>query len=153
MVATAGSTPAVSSDGMEPTARGPVLGLDIGGTKIAAGVVDADGTVLSFARGPSNPEQGPDESLGRLFDLGRQAVADAGADIRAVGIGCGGPLDSERGVLLAPLHLSGWRDVPVTSLAGHAFDRPAFLENDATAAAAAEHRFGAGVGTRHMLYL
>jgi glucokinase len=56
-------------------------------------------------------------------------------------------------VLLAPLHLPGWRDVAVASLAEQAFDRPAFLENDATAAAAAEHRFGAGVGTRHMLYL
>ena len=149
----AGATPAVRSDGTGAALRGPVLGLDIGGTKIAAGVVDERGAVLSYVRAPSNPEQGPDESLGRLFELGQQAIAEAGVDIRAVGIGCGGPLDSERGVLIAPLHLPGWRDVAVTALAEQAFERPAFLENDATAAAAAEHRFGAGVGTRHMLYL
>jgi glucokinase len=153
MVASVGSTPAVGSDGTERPMRGPVLGLDIGGTKIAVGVVDEDGGVLSFLRAPSNPEQGPDESLVRLFELGQQAIADAGVEVRAVGIGCGGPLDSDRGLLIAPLHLPGWRNVPVTSLAEQAFDRPAFLENDATAAAAGEHRFGAGVGTRHMVYL
>src|SRR3954468_7641824 len=153
MVASVGATPAVGTGGTEPAARGPVLGLDIGGTKIAVGVVDDQGAVLSYLRAPSNPEQGPDESLRRLFELGHQAVAEAGVDIHAVGIGCGGPLDSERGVLIAPLHLPGWRSVAVTRLAEQAFGQPAFLENDATAGAAAEHRFGAGVGTHHMLYL
>src|SRR3954468_11721369 len=153
MVASVGATPAVGTGGTEPAARGPVLGLDIGGTKIAVGVVDDQGAVLSYLRAPSNPEQGPDESLRRLFELGHQAVAEAGVDIHAVGIGCGGPLDSERGLLIAPLHLPGWRNVAVTRLAEQAFRQPAFLENDATAAAAAEHRIGAGVGTRHMLYL
>ena len=146
----------------------PVLALDIGGTKLAAGVVDAAGTVHSFVAAPSEPERGPDDGLARLFELGRQAVAEAGGEIGstgmgstgmgstgigAVGIGCGGPLDSERGVLLSPLHLPGWRDVPVVELARAAFDVPAALENDATAAAAGEHRFGAGAGTRHMVYL
>jgi glucokinase len=131
----------------------PVLALDIGGTKLAAGVVDGAGVVHSFHAAPSEPERGPDHGLGRLFELGRRALADAGLPIGAVGIGCGGPLDSERGVLLAPLHLPGWRDVPVVQLASDAFARPAALENDATAAAAGEHRFGAGAGTRHMVYL
>jgi glucokinase len=133
-----------------------VLGLDIGGTKLAVGVVDAVGRVHSFLVAPSNPERGPDETLERLFELGRRAVGESGVpwkEIQAVGIGCGGPLDAERGVLLAPLHLHGWRDVPVTALAEKAFERRAVLENDATAAAAGEHRFGAGVGTKHMVYL
>jgi glucokinase len=131
----------------------PVLALDIGGTKLAAGVVDGSGHVHSFHAGPSEPERGPENGLGRLFELGRRAIADAGVDVAAVGIGCGGPLDIERGVLLAPLHLPGWRDIPVAARARDAFDRPAALENDATAAAAGEHRFGAGAGTRHMVYL
>lgn len=131
----------------------PVLALDIGGTKLAAGVVDGVGVVHSFHAAPTQPERGPDDGLGRLFELGQRAVADAGIEVAAVGIGCGGPLDSERGVLLAPLHLPGWRDVPVVSLAQRAFGRPAALENDATAAAAGEHRFGAGGGTQHMVYL
>ena len=131
----------------------PVLALDIGGTKLAAGVVDVSGRVHSFHAGPSEPTRGPENGLERLFELGRRALADAGVEFGAVGIGCGGPLDSERGVLLAPLHLPGWRDVPVVALASEAFGRPAALENDATAAAAGEHRFGAGAGTRHMVYL
>jgi glucokinase len=133
--------------------RTPVLALDIGGTKLAAGVVDQAGTVHSFVVAPTEAERGPEDGLRRLFELGRRALADSGLDVAAVGIGCGGPLDSERGILLAPLHLPGWRDVPVVQLAQGQFERPAALENDATAAAAGEHRFGAGAGTRHMVYL
>jgi len=134
----------------------PVLALDIGGTKLAAGVVDAQGAVRSFLVVPSEAERGPDPTLDRLFELGRRAAEESGlswAEIAAVGIGCGGPLDAERGVLLAPPHLPGWRDVPVGLLAEREFERPVTLENDATAAAAGEHRWGAGAGTRNMVYL
>ncbi|MFL6122103.1 ROK family protein [Actinophytocola sp.] len=128
-----------------------VLALDIGGTKLAAGVVDGTGRVRSFLAAPT--PAGPERALDRLFSLGRKAVADAGAEVAAVGIGCGGPLDADRGVLLSPPHLPGWRDVPVAELASAAFGRPAAVDNDGTAAAEAEHRFGAGVGTTHMVYL
>ena len=132
-----------------------VLALDIGGTKLAAGLVDQGGRVGSFLVAPT-PAGGPAPVLDALFALGRKAVVDAGADLSdvvTVGIGCGGPLDAERGVLIAPPHLPGWRDVPVTRLAGEAFGVPASLDNDGTAAAEAEFRFGAGVGTRQMVYL
>lgn len=131
-----------------------VLALDIGGTKLAAGLVDATGRVRSFLVAPT--PDGPGPALDVLFALGRKAVADAGADwpeVAAVGIGCGGPLDADRGVLLSPPHLPGWVDVPVTALAAAAFGRPVALDNDGTAAAEAEHRFGAGVGTSQMVYL
>jgi glucokinase len=142
--------------GIELDRHAFVLGLDIGGTKLAAGVVDALGQTHSFLVEPSRVERGVDAVLADLFELGRRAVAEsdvAWTDIAVVGIGCGGPLDAKRGVLLAPPHLAGWRDVPVRSLAEHEFERPAALENDATAAAAAEHRYGAGIGTRNMVYL
>ncbi len=137
-------------------AAAPVLALDIGGTKLAAGVVDAAGRVLSFLVEPSEAERGPDAMLERLFELGRRATAESGlqrSEVASVGIGCGGPLDAERGVLLAPPHLPGWRDVPIVALAEAAYERPAVLENDATAAAAGEHRYGAGVGVSNMVYL
>ncbi|HZB22770.1 MAG TPA: ROK family protein [Gaiellaceae bacterium] len=133
-----------------------VLALDIGGTKLAAGVVDRSGLVHSFLVEPSLADEGPDRVLARLFELGRRAVAESGVeweDVEGVGIGCGGPLDAERGVLLAPPHLPGWHDVAVTALAEDAYERPAVLENDATAAALGEHRFGAGAGTLNMVYL
>src|SRR6266536_561145 len=113
-------------------ARGrAVLALDIGGTKLAAGVVDESGRVHSFVVVPSEPERGPDAELPRLFELGRRAVADSGLDwneIGTVGIGCGGPLDAARGVLVSPLHLPGWHDVPVTAIAEEAYDRPVVLD-------------------------
>lgn len=152
----AGALPAVDSAGPAAASRPPVLALDIGGTKLAAGVVDGDGRVHSFLVESTLADQGPERGLARLFDLGRGAVQQSGlewAQLGAVGIGCGGPLDAARGVLLAPPHLPGWRDVPVTDLAVEAYGLAAMLENDATAAAAAEHRYGAGAGTRNMVYL
>jgi glucokinase len=147
----------------EAPAEGPVaasashvLGLDIGGTKLAAGVVDEAGAVRSFLVESTRPEEGPDRGLERLFELGRRAVAEAGvqwSELGGVGIGSGGPLDSARGVLVAPPHLTGWRDVPIVARAEESFSLPVALENDATAAAAGEHRYGAGAGTSHMVYL
>jgi glucokinase len=155
-MASVGERAAVSGDGAATPPRGPVLGLDIGGTKLAAGVVDADGAVRGFVSAPTEAERGPDDGLDRLFELGRHAVAESGArwdEIEGVGIGCGGPLDRAVGVLIAPLHLPGWSNVAVTARAAAALERPAVLENDATAAAAGEHRYGAGRGSRNMVYL
>ncbi|MEV6315701.1 ROK family protein [Streptomyces sp. NPDC051776] len=146
------------ADGDDPADRAPdaVLGLDIGGTKLAAGVVGADGGVRSFLVAPTLVQEGVRAVLNRLFDLGRKAIDESGTDprrISATGIGCGGPLDPAAGIVLRPPHLPGWIDVPVTRLAEERYGRPAVLDNDATAAAAGEHRFGAGTGARHMLYL
>lgn len=143
------------TDGSRSASR-HVLGLDVGGTKLAAGVVDDAGAVRSFAVESTRAEEGPERGLERLFGLGRRAVDEAGVawpDVVAVGIGSGGPLDSAAGVLIAPPHLPGWRDVAIVARAEEAFGLPVALENDATAAAAGEHRYGAGAGTRHMVYL
>jgi glucokinase len=156
MTASAGSLTAVVADGAAAATPGVALGLDVGGTKLAAGVVDTDGRVHSFVLEPTRSAEGPAAVLDRLFALGERAVAESGVAwerIDGVGIGCGGPLDADRGVVLGPPHLPGWDDVPVTALAHQSYGRPAVLENDATAAAAAEHRYGAGAGTRNMVYL
>ncbi|MDQ3404902.1 MAG: ROK family protein, partial [Actinomycetota bacterium] len=133
-----------------------VLGLDIGGTKLAAGVVDHDGTVRSFLVTPTRKEEGPGPVLSRLFALGAKALAESTVDSAAlagVGIGCGGPLDPGVGTVHEPPHLPGWRHVPVASKVRAAFGVPAVLDNDAAAAALAEHRFGAGRGLAHLVYL
>jgi glucokinase len=132
----------------------PVLALDIGGTKLAVGVVTADGRIHGWQTAPTYREEGPDAVLKRLFDLGRRAIAEAGEPrVAAVGISCGGPLDAVTGVVQSPPHLPGWIDVPVGDLAAEAFGVPSALENDATAAALAEFRYGAGRGTNTMIYL
>lgn len=153
---TAVGAPDAVADGSVAAPAPYVLGLDIGGTKLAVGVVDEAGGVRSFLAESTRAEEGPERGLERLFELGRRAIAEAGlepAQVGAIGIGSGGPLDSARGVLVAPPHLHGWRDVPIVARAEEAFALPVALENDATAAAAGEHRYGAGAGTSHMVYL
>ena len=148
-------SPDAVADGSDARATN-VLGLDVGGTKLAAGVVDEAGQPRSFVVESTRAEEGPEPGLQRLFELGRRAVAESGlelAQIGVVGIGSGGPLDSSRGILIAPPHLPGWLDVPIVAQAEEAFGLPVVLENDATAAAAGEHRYGAGAGTSHMVYL
>ena len=123
-----------------------VLALDVGGTKLAAGVVDATGTVHGFARMPTAVERGPEPVLADLFTLGTRVLREAGrsADTLAgIGISCGGPLDAAAGVVYGPPpNLPGWNRVPLTAAASEAFGRPAVLANDATAAALGEYRFG-----------
>jgi glucokinase len=134
----------------------PVVALDIGGTKLAVGILSADGTLQSFLVEPTRREQGPERALRRLFDMGHRALAQAGIaenTIGAVGISCGGPLDAATGVLLCPPHLPGWIDVPVGPMAAADFGVPAVLANDATAGAWGEYRFGAGRGSNSIVYL
>jgi glucokinase len=132
------------------------VGIDIGGTKLAVGLALADGTILAEAFEPSHAGDGPDAMIGRVVEMARSTVADAGlrlADVAAVGIGCGGPLDAERGIVLNALNNPGWIGVPLVERVSAALGRPAFLENDANAAALAEHRFGAGRGVANLIYL
>lgn len=138
----------------EGTDQHPVLALDIGGTKLAVAVVTDGGSAHGVVVEPTRREEGWRVVVDRLFAMGRQAVAQAGlGDVEAVGIACGGPLDAAAGVLLSPPHLPGWIDVPIGALAAEAFGVPSVLQNDATAAALAEYRFGAGRGVDTMLYL
>jgi glucokinase len=150
------SVPVNVTDDLDAPPNDRVLALDIGGTKLAAGVMTRAGDVLSFVRSPTRVEEGPETVVKRLLDLGQEALAAAGqgpAGMAAIGIGCGGPLDPVTGRVQGPPGLPGWDDVPIVDLAVAAYERPAFLENDATAAALGEYRFGPWSGIEHMLYL
>lgn len=130
-----------------------LLGLDIGGTKCAAVTANWDGErlqILKKEKCPTDHSVSPEAMLERLFALA-DGILDGKSD--AVGISCGGPLDSAHGVILGPPNLPGWDDVPVTALAARHFGAPAHLQNDANACAVAEWKFGAGRGTRNMIFL
>ena len=130
-----------------PSAGVHVLALDIGGTKLAAGVVTGDGRVLSRAVIPSHAEEGPWAMIERHVELGRQVVADANIEwprLAGVGIACGGPLDPDAGVILSPPNLPGWDRIPLTDAVSERLHLPAVVENDATAGALAEWWYGAG---------
>lgn len=130
-----------------------VLALDIGGTKLAAGIVDDTGTLVDVIRTPTHVEEGPDRVVERLLGLGRTLLGRSAVPVRGVGVGCGGPLDLERGLVLNPPNLPGWYDYPLAGRLEEALGLPVALDNDANAAALAEFRFGAGRGTRQMVYL
>lgn len=128
-----------------------ILALDIGGTKVAAGLVRPDGTLLADAREPTRVAGGPDVVIDQLVALGRTVAGNRTPTV--IGVGCGGPLDARRGIVQQPLNLPGWFDVPLVARLEAAFGLPAYLDNDANAAALGEHRWGAGRGTRNMVYL
>ena len=131
-----------------------VLALDVGGTKLAAGVMDAEGTLLSSASAPTHVSEGPQRVVGSLLRLGHAVLHAAGISaVEAVGIGCGGPLDPVSGEILGAPHLPGWDRVPLGSLAADEFGAPFVLANDGTAAAWGEYRFGSGRATTSMVYL
>ncbi|MGE5672295.1 MAG: ROK family protein [Mycobacterium leprae] len=141
---------------MAPAFKGYLLGIDIGGTKLAAGVVSLTGEILSQDRVPTQAQEGPGPVIDRLVVLCRQVIAASGVDpaaIQEAGVGCGGPLDPHTGVIMEPPNLPGWVDVPLVDKLQAALGMPVYLDNDANAAALGEHRFGAGRGVANMVYL
>lgn len=133
-----------------------VLGVDIGGTKIAVGLVDAGGKQVAGGRIPTLAGEGPERVIDRLLALCRQVLDDAAVpteQIAGIGISCAGPIDMEKGLIKTAPNLPGWSDVPLVSIFEEALHIPTFLENDANAAAVGEYRFGAGRGHRNMVYM
>ncbi len=130
-----------------------VAGVDIGGTKIALAVAAPDGRILEGTRFPTRVEDGPRAILGRVFSEIERMRERAGARLAAVGVGCGGPLDRARGLILSPPNLPGWDEFPIVALLEERFGVKALLDNDANAAALGEHRHGAGRGLKHLVYI
>ena len=125
-----------------------LLGVDIGGTKCALILAENDGTIVSrVATATTNVT----DTLAWIVN-GAKALAQT-QDICSVGISCGGPLDSQKGLILSPPNLPGWDAVPITKLLFEATGAPAYLCNDANACALAEWMFGAGKGSRNMIFL
>ena len=145
----------VSSAGGRVMTRA-VLGIDIGGTKLAAGVVDAGGTILARGEMPTLAAEGPERVLDRIVRLAKDVLGTLGVSagsIQRIGIGCAGPVDRQAGLILNPPNLPGWTRVPLVQRIEKALGHPAVLENDANAAALGEFRYGAGRGASSLVYL
>ena len=130
----------------EPQAPKQAVGLDVGGTKIAAMRVDAEGTILARQRVPT-PADDMDATLAAMVDAAKAVMSE---DVRAVGIGAAGLVNSSDGVLAFAPNLA-WRNAPLADFTSRALGVPALAENDATVAAWGESRFGAGRGYEDML--
>ncbi len=129
-----------------------LVGLDIGGTKCAVSIgrAEGDGIAILQREAIATPAS-QTEAMDALCALARGLAG--GEAVSGVGISAGGPLDAEAGVLLSPPNLPAWRDLSLTKWAGEALGAPALLENDANACALAEWRWGAGRGSRMMVFL
>jgi len=123
------------------------IGVDVGGTKVNGGVVDEDGRVLARTRRPT-----PGSSPQHVDDTIAAVVADLRVehDVVAVGIGAAGFIDADRARVLFAPNLS-WRDEPLRDEVARRVGLPVVVENDANAAAWAEHRFGAGRGAQSVV--
>jgi glucokinase len=125
------------------------LGIDIGGTKCAASIGNADGRILGRREIPT-PGLAED-ALGLMLQQAQHLLDEHGA-VEAVGIVCGGPLNRAKGQVLSPPNLPGWDNVPVTAYFSDRLGLPAFLQNDANGGAVAEWLYGAGKGCRNMMF-
>ncbi|MQA84705.1 MAG: ROK family protein [Streptosporangiales bacterium] len=130
----------------------PALAVDIGGTKIAAGMVEPGGRMAAVARVPT--PQGPQidaETLWRTVAAFLERFAAGGPAFAGVGVGCGGPMSWPAG-RVSPLNIPAWRDFPLRERLQELFPTvPVRLHNDAICMAAGEHWRGAGRGSDNVL--
>jgi glucokinase len=132
--------------------RSPILGVDIGGTKIAVGLVDQDGKILAQRRKPMVANGTPDAALQAVKGAIDSLASTAAEGIQSIGICAPGPLDPKTGIVLNPPNLPCWRNFPLAEKIISMYAVPVKVDNDANAAALAETRWGAARGFRHVFY-
>ncbi|GAA0461653.1 ROK family protein [Streptomyces olivaceiscleroticus] len=130
----------------------PLLGVDVGGTKIAAGVVAPDGTLLATVVRPTPAAEGPTAVLDAIAAAVRELPGHE--DATGLGIGTGGVIDRDRGVVLsANALLPGWAGTRLSEELGDRLGLPVAADNDANVFALAEQTYGAGAGCASALYV
>jgi glucokinase len=134
-----------------------LLGFDIGGTKSAVILGDENGDTIEIVYKETIPTDLPVyEMIELLFTTAESVLRNKGillADISGIGISCGGPLNSRKGVVLSPPNLPGWDNIPIVEMTKKRFDKNVLLQNDANACAVAEWKFGAGKGFNNIIFL
>lgn len=130
-----------------------ILGFDIGGTKCAVITAQWDGehiTIRKKEKCPTDLAISPEEMIEKLITMADGILEKTP---EAIGISCGGPLNSSQGIIMRPPNLPGWDNVPIADQIRQHYDVPVKLQNDANACAVAEWKFGAGIGCRNIIFL
>ena len=132
-----------------------IIGIDVGGTKVAGGLVNRKGKLLESQIVPTHADKGFERSYAQITHLIGRLVRAAGGkeNVGGIGICAPGPLNPKTGVVLNPPNLPGWRNIELTKMVEKQFGLPAKLENDANAAGLAEVLFGAAVGYKDVFYV
>ena len=138
---------------MQSTVKGMVGAVDIGGTKIAIGIVDSSGRVLAMRATPSGTQCGYSEGIARIVEMLRALAVETKVEIQGIGIGSTGPVNPITGVFgeidLLPL----WRQTNPAEDLARTFGVKVAVENDADAGALAEAAWGAGKGKKRLIYV
>ena len=135
-----------------------LLGLDIGGTKCAVvlGKIETTGALVVTDTITVSTDKPAYEMIRYLFTVVDELLAKNELSIEVVegiGISCGGPLSSKKGLILSPPNLPGWDNIPIVQMVEERFNKKAFLQNDANACAVAEWKYGAGKGYNNLIFL
>lgn len=132
------------------------IGIDVGGTKIAAGLVNREGTVLARYTTYAHSEQHPGFVI-EAIEQAYWAVLATGevqaTQVEAVGLGFGGNTNGPAGVVLVSSNLPAWNHVPLRDIVAERLAKPVILDNDTNVCALGEHRYGAGRGAKNMCYV
>jgi glucokinase len=130
------------------------VGIDIGGTKIAGGLVTDAGLVLHREDVPTPAQEGGPRVLETAIALARSLRDTAGESVRGIGVGTGGQVNTDQGVIVSATDLlPGWAGIAVKAALEEALGAPAFVDNDVNALAVGEARFGAARTARSVVFL
>lgn len=132
-----------------------VIGIDLGGTKIKGILSDMQGHIIYEKTIPTNASEGENAVFGRIIDVIDDVIKNCGKDkksINAIGIGSPGPLDAKSGVLYKAVNLP-FNNFQLVKPIRERYCIPTFLDNDANVAAIGEYMFGAGKGTKNIVYM
>src|SRR6266536_5188279 len=138
--------------------EGVVIGVDVGGTKVAAGLVRATGEILFHTRQPMVANDGAESGLAAVKSAIQSVTAQAAdsgnlrGPIEGIGLCAPGPLDPKTGVVLNPPNLPCWRNFPLAAEIQRVFHVPAKVDNDANAAGLAEYLWGSGRSYANLFY-
>lgn len=129
-----------------------VLGVDIGGTKVAVGVVNREGKILAQQRAPMIANGSAEAGLQAVTGAIDSMLSSTQLEIEGIGICAPGPLDPKSGIVLNPPNVPCWRNFPLAQRVSEKYAVPVKLDNDANAAALAETLWGAARGFRYVFY-
>lgn len=133
----------------------PVLGYDIGGTKIGIGLCSSDGKIYGSDR-LDNKDTDPAVVLPRLAEIGQKLITAAGFTnnmVKGIGISSPSPSDVPNGIIVSPPNNPHWRNVHIKKYLSEALGIEGFFDNDANAGVLAEWFYGAGIGGKNIIYL
>lgn len=128
------------------------LGLDIGGTKSAVIIGNADGNLLDRHEFPSQADAGFQPMFDRLLEHAHKMITKF-PDICSIGVSIGGPLDAKNGIVQSPPNLPGWDNIPLKKMLEEEFKLPVHVDHDAGACALAEYFWGEGKNSDPLVYL